>query len=221
MLDLDFRIDGAAAVPYAIAPTLAFKLRVSSVPDADEATTPAIQGVSLNCQIRLEPARRRYSPTEQRRLLELFGEPHRWGQTVRPMLWTHVTTNIRPFDGSTSADLPVPCTFDFNVATTKYFHALEDGTIPLSFLFSGTIFYADENGALRVTQISWEKEATFPLTVATWRTMMDLYYPNTAWLYLRSDAFDRLAEFKVRHGLSTWEGAIEALLDQAEEAATP
>lgn len=221
MPDLDFRIDGAEAVPYAVAPMLTFKLRMTGVPEAGEEVTPDIRGVALNCQIRLEPARRRYSPEEQSRLVELFGEPQRWGQTVRPMLWAHVNVNVPPFAGETVVELPVPCTFDFNVATTKYFDALGDGRIPLSFLFSGSVFYAAEDGALCVTQISWEKEATFQLPVEAWRGMMDLYYPNMAWMCLRKDAFDRLARFKARRALPTWEGAMEALLDQAEEAVTP
>ena len=52
------------------------------------------------------------------------------------------------FEGSTTVDLQVPCTFDFNVAATKYFEGLSDGDIPLRMMFSGTVFYADEEGAL-------------------------------------------------------------------------
>jgi predicted alpha-1,6-mannanase (GH76 family) len=48
---------------------------------------------------------------------------------------------------------------------------------------------------------------------------MDLYYRNTTWLCLQRDAFDRLARFKARRALPTWEQAIEALL--AEEAVAP
>ena len=35
------------------------------------------------------------------------------------------------------------------------------------------------------------------------------------------DAFDRLSLFKTRHGLPTWERALEALLDQAAEVVAP
>ena len=44
--------------------------------------------------------------------------------------------------------LPVPLTYDFEVATAKYFHGLEDGEIPLLLLFSGTIFVKGETGLL-------------------------------------------------------------------------
>jgi hypothetical protein len=146
MPDVNFQVEGAEPMAYAASPTLAFKLRIAEA----LAEAPAcIHSMSLHCQIRLEPAQRRYTPGEQERLVELFGEPRRWGQTVRSLLWTHVTTNVGGFSGQTVIDLPGPCTFDFNVASTKYFHALEDGRVPLSFLFSGTIFYADgPEGAL-------------------------------------------------------------------------
>lgn len=220
MPDLDFKVESVEAIPHAAAPTLAFKLQVTQeTGPAGEAQSP-IHSVALRCQIRLEPGRRRYSPDEQAKLAELFGEPHRWGQTVRSMLWAHASIVIPPFAGETIVDLPVPCTFDFNVATAKYFDALADGEAPLCFLFSGTIFYAGDDGALQVGQISWEKEANFRLPVKVWRQMMDIYYPNTAWLCLRKDAFDRLQEYRRDRAIPSWEKAIEGLLDQAEERAT-
>jgi hypothetical protein len=221
MPDLDFNVESAEAVPYAAAPTLAFKIRVIEEPDEGGAAPAPIHSVTLRCQIRLEPVRRRYSPDEQAKLVELFGEPHRWAQTMRSMLWAHANVVVPPFSGETIVDLPVPCTFDFNVAMTKYFDALSDGQVPLTFLFSGTVFYASEDGALQVGQISWEKEADFRLPVSAWRRMMDLYYPNTAWLCLRKDAFDRLQEYKRGRAMATWEQVIESLLDQAEERVTP
>ena len=102
----------------------------------------------MRCQIRIEPARRRYTDAEQERLLDLFGTPERWGQTLRPMLWTHAVAVVPPFIGTAVADLPVPCSYDFSLAATKYFGGLEGGEIPLCFLFSGTIFYEAEDGAL-------------------------------------------------------------------------
>ena len=39
-------------------------------------------------------AARRYEPDEQARLVELFGETPRWGDTLRPFLWTHVGTTV-------------------------------------------------------------------------------------------------------------------------------
>lgn len=69
---------------------------------------------------------------------------------------------------------------------------------------------------MQVSLISWEKEARFGMPVKLWREMMDSYYPNTAWLCLRRDIFERVYEYKVRHGIATWEQALENML-QAEQ----
>lgn len=207
MPDLHFQIDGVVAPPFAAAPLLAFKLHVT---DADGAVP--IHSVVLRCQIQIAATRRRYNSQEQERLLDLFGEPERWSQTLRSMLWTHASVVVPPFAGSTVVELNVPCTFDFNVAATKYFYALEEGELPLLFLFSGTIFYAAEDGALQIAQIAWEKEAPFRLPVPIWQQMMDSYYPNNAWLPLRKDVFERLYQYKRQRGLPTWEQVLESLL---------
>jgi Family of unknown function (DUF6084) len=217
MPDLDFRIDGAHPQKAAATPTLLFKLRVTEKTSAD--TTP-IHTVALRCQVRIEPARRRYTPAEQERLLDLFGTPERWGQTLRGMLWAHASVVVPPFSGETAVELPVPCSYDFSLAATKYFDALEQGEIPLCFLFSGTVFYQAAEG-LRVGQIAWEKEADFRLPAGVWRELMDLYYPNSAWLCLRKDVFDRLARYRSGAGLATFEQALERLLAAEEEAVLP
>ncbi|HTU27659.1 MAG TPA: DUF6084 family protein, partial [Pirellulales bacterium] len=121
-------------------------------------------------------------------------------------------TVVPGFTGNTLVNLPVPCTFDFNVAATKYFHSLGQGEIPLALQFSGTIFYSVPDGSLQVAQIPWDKEATYRLPVGVWREMMDLFYPNGAWLRLRKDVFEQLLEFKSQRGIPTWEAAIERLL---------
>jgi hypothetical protein len=166
----------------------------------------------LQCQIRIDPAQRRYTGPEQQRLLELFDRPSRWGQTLRPLLWTHASVGIGPFTDDIAVDLPVACTYDFNLAITKFFYALEDGEIPLNLLFSGTMFHEGDDGAMQVAQIPWDREAAFRLPVRVWKEMMEEYYPNTAWLCLRKDVFDRLYEYKSSHGLPTWEQALESLL---------
>src|SRR6516162_6665374 len=157
MPDLSFQVEGAAPQRHAAEPLLAFKLRVAEPPSPRP--TP-IHAIVLRCQVRIEPARRRYTAAEQERLLDLFGTPERWGQTLRPMPWAHVTAAVPPFAGTAAFDLPVPCSFDFAVAATKYFAALDGGDIPLCFLFSGTIFY-DAGGGWQVEQISWANEASF------------------------------------------------------------
>lgn len=220
MPDLTYQVEGAEPECYAAAPLLLFKLRVAERRSEGEAPTP-VHSVVLRCQVRIEPARRRYSAPEQQRLLDLFSTPERWGQTLRPLLWAHASVVVPPFAGEQVVDLPVPCSFDFSLAATKYFDALEAGEIPLCFLFSGTIFYEAEGGALQVAQIPWDRESPFRLPAATWKGLMEAYYPNSSWLCLRKDVFDRLGQFKSRRGLATWEQALEGLLAAAEEPATP
>src|SRR5271154_6475926 len=160
MPELSFKIEEAAVVPFAITPTIAFKLRIANANAAE-----TIHTVALRCQIQIDVTRRRYSAEEQARMRDLFGEPERWSQTLRSLLWTHANVVIPSFQGSTVADLPIPCTFDFNVAATKYFEGLTDGEIPLHLMFSGTVFYADSEDVLQVAPISWTQEAKFRLPV--------------------------------------------------------
>jgi hypothetical protein len=103
------------------------------------------------------------------------------------------------------------------VAATKYFHGLDEGDLPLNFLFSGTVFYPGANDRLQIAPISWDKEAKFKLQLKTWKDLIDHYYPNSAWLYLRRDVFDRLYQYKVRHGIPSWEQTIERVLAGTEE----
>lgn len=211
MPDLNFKIEEASVVQFAIAPTLAFKLRITNAIAGETVHT-----VALRCQIKIEVTRRRYTPEEQARMRDLFGEPERWSQTLRSLLWTHASVVVPSFQDSTVADLPIPCTFDFNVAVTKYFEGLTDGEIPIHLMFSGTVFYTDSDGVLQVAPISWEREARFKLPVKVWREMMDAYYPNSAWLNLRRDVFDRLYLYKTQRGIPTWEQALESVLPAEE-----
>ena len=211
MPEMHFQIEGAEAVANAAAPLLALKLRITNLLENESVHT-----LTLRCQVQIEPARRRYVADEQQKLLDLFGTPDRWSRTVRPLLWMNISVAVPGFTATTVVDLQLPCTFDFNVAATKYFHALDSGEIPLCVLFSGTVFYNGANDALQVAQIPWDREANYRLPVSVWKQMMDAHYPNSAWLCLRRDAFERLYQYKVRHGIPTWEEAIERALSMQE-----
>lgn len=210
MPDLNFEVVDAEVLSFAAVPSLLFKLRI------ENGGEEPIRSVALNTQIRIAATQRHYDAAEQEKLLELFGEPHRWGETLRSLLWTHTVLQVQPFSGSTVVDMPVGCTYDLEVVAAKYFNALDDGEVPLEFLFSGTVFYAGEGVGLQVSRISWEKEAEFRLPVRLWKEMMDHYFPNSAWIRLRRDAFDGLYDYKVRMGFPTWESAVEALLRASE-----
>lgn len=211
MPDLSFQIEKAEPQRFTVAPTLLFKLRITNA-----AANETVHSVALRCQIQLEVTRRQYTPEDQSNLKDLFGEADRWSQTLKTMLWTHASVVAPAFQDTAVVDLPVPCTFDFNVAATKYFHGLAEGDVPLNFLFSGTVFYADGRGALQVAPIPWDKEARFRFPVKAWREMMEIYYPNTAWLCLRRDVFERMYQYKVERGIPTWEQALERLLPELE-----
>lgn len=211
MPELGFRVSGVEAAARGLAPLLHFKLELTNSPPDEP-----IHGVTLHAQIQIEAPRRPYSASEKAKLVELFGEPERWGQTLRNRLWAHADVSIQGFTGRTETILPVPCTYDLNQATTKFFHALENGDVPLLFLFSGSVFYAAADGALQVARISWEKECEFQMPAKTWHALMQQHYPNSAWLTLHRDVFERLAAYKRRHGLATWEMTIDRLLQNGE-----
>ena len=211
MPDLSFEITGANSARDMITPALAFDLRV-----ANRFPEQTIHAVLLRCQIQIEAARRRYTAAEQEQLRDLFDEPGRWGDTLRPMTWQNTAVNIPAFSGSTLYTLAVPCTFDLNVATAKYFYGIDEGEIPLTFLFSGSVFFDAGQGVLQVAPISWNKEARFRLPVPVWKNLMDLHYPNTACLNLRRDVLDELYRFKISEGLATFEETIQRMLAIAQ-----
>jgi hypothetical protein len=215
MPEFHFQIEGAEAIPHSAAPLLALKLRITNLPD-----TEPIHTLTLRCQVQIEPAKRRYAPAEQEKLLDLFGTPERWARTVRPLHWMNTSVAVPGFTGSILVNLELPCTFDFNVAATKYFNALETGDIPVCVMFSGTAFYQGHDAALQVAQVPWDREANFRLPIAVWKDMMDMHYPNSAWLCLQREAFAQLYEYKMRHGLPTWEQAIARMLAAAESRVT-
>jgi hypothetical protein len=216
MPELHFALEGAEAVKHAAAPLLALKLRITNGVNEE-----AIHSLTLRCQVQIEPARRHYSQPEQDSLRDLFGEPERWSRTVRSLLWMNISIAVPGFTGSTVVNLELPCTFDFNIATTKYFHALEAGDIPLCILFSGTAFYQGEQASLQVAQIPWDREVNYRFPAEVWKQMMDAYYPNSAWLRLERDVFDRLYQYKIRHGILTWEQLLNKLVSTKEEDEVP
>lgn len=212
MPDLSFEIIAANLAADMITPAIAFDLQLKNQ-TADE----SIRGVLLRCQVQIEVARRRYSEAEQKNLRELFDEPDRWGETLRPMTWTNISLNIPAFDEGTIYPVTVPCTFDLSVATSKYFHGVTHGDVPLTFLFSGSVFYETGGGnALQIAPISWNKEARFRMPVQVWKDVMERCYPNAVCLNLRRDVFDELYRFKMREGLTTFDEAVQRMLAIAE-----
>jgi hypothetical protein len=209
MSSLAFFIDGVRPEPHAAVPTLNFGLRIQ-----DAAGTP-VHSILLRCQVQIDTRRRPHGSAEQERLTDLFGTPERWGDTLRPLLWTQSTLVVPAFAGSTSVDLPIPCTYDFEVTSARYLQALEGGEVPLLVLFSGTVFRKAENG-FRVEQVPWDRQASYRMPVEVWRRLMDAYFPGGGWIRLRRESLDALQRFRARHGITGWDDAIAALLEEAE-----
>jgi len=208
--ELAFDCIGARVDRYAVVPSLSLILRIS------ETSGQQVEAIALRCQIRIEPARRRYSAVEAERLNDLFGDTERWADTLRPMQFSTVATMVPGFSGSCELDLPVPFTYDLEVGSARYFDSLEAGEIPLLLLFSGTIF-TQADGRLQVQQVPWSKETTFRLPVSLWREAVDAHFPDAAWITLSRQTLDDLIRFKTRHALPTWDATVAALLARAGE----
>jgi hypothetical protein len=212
--DLHFECVGAQADRYAVVPAMTLKLAIS------ETTGQRVEAIALRCQLRIEPARRRYSDAEAERLEDLFGETQRWSETLRPVQFSNVSIMVGGFAGRTELDLPVPLSYDMEIGATRYFAGLDDGEVPLLLLFSGTIFGMTD-GRLSVAQVPWSKEAHFRLPVAVWRAAIDAHFPNSAWFRVSTHTRDELQRFKTRHALPTWEATVLELLAAAQRAEQP
>ncbi|MEP6662673.1 MAG: DUF6084 family protein [Verrucomicrobiota bacterium] len=206
MFDVDFQITGVEAAVHGLIPLMQFRVA------ATNSSAHVIHSILLHAQIQIQSPQRAYNPQEKENLIELFGTPERWGQTLRNRLWTSTDTTMGGFSERAEATFSVPCTYDLSCAATKYFHALEGGEVPLLFLFSGTIFYAGAEGRLQVQPISWNQESVFRMPLEAWRDLMEEHFPNSAWVVLQRDVFDRLYAEKRKNGDATWEQTIERLL---------
>jgi hypothetical protein len=208
MAELTFDVVDVVPEPYAAAPTLLAKLRV------EETSGERVHALALRAQVRIEPQRRRYDDVEERALLDLFGDRSRFAQTLKPFAWLHASTVAQGFTGSTVIDLPLPCTYDFDVSGTTYLHALRDGEIPLVFLFSGTVFTRGTTG-FSVSAVPWDCEARYRLPVGVWRELMESHFPGTEWVRMRRDSVDARAHFRHVRGLTSWDDAVTTLLAAA------
>ncbi|MEU8690018.1 DUF6084 family protein [Streptomyces sp. NPDC048665] len=208
MTDLEFSCTGVRPEAYGTGPTLLFGLRI------EESDHQPVHAVALRCQIRIEPGHRTYEPEEVDMLADLFGEPGRWSTTLKPLQFAHVSLTVPAFTGVTEVDMPVPCTYDTEVASASYFRALTKGEIPLLLLYSGTVFTGRQG--FRAEPIPWHKESTFRMPVQVWRDMIEAYFPGTGWIRVRNDCLEELRRYRSRHALPSWEQVFTELLTAAE-----
>jgi hypothetical protein len=212
MLELGFAETGVQAERYAASPGLLFALKVT------ERTGVRVHTLALRCQLRIEPQRRHYSATEEAGLRDLFGEPVRWGNTLRPLQFAQASALLPGFTGAADVALSVPCSYDTDVAATKYFRALDGGEIPLLLLFSGTVFYAAGSG-LQIEAVPWDRELSVRLPVAVWREAIDLHFPRAGWLRLHDDTVTALERYRSTRMLPDWDSTLLTLLTDARERA--
>ncbi|MGW1273637.1 DUF6084 family protein, partial [Streptomyces sp. NPDC002491] len=178
-----------------------------------------VHALALRCQIRIEPARRTYAAAEADGLSDLFGERSRWGSTLQPVQFAQVALMVPSFTGEIETDLVVPCTYDMDVAATRYLSALADGEVPLLMLFSGTAFTGD--GGFRVEPVPWDREAAFRMPVAAWREMVEQHFPGCGWIRLPRATMDALLAYRSQAALTSWEATLKALLAAADDAVGP
>lgn len=207
MPDLTFEIISSEAKPYAVVPTLSFKLQISNNTANEE-----VYAAALKCQVMIEAVKRTYNEAAKDRLYELFGEPYRWDETLRSFFWTIINVPVPRFTGHTVVEVAIPCSEDQLLAAGKYFYAVQDGLVPLAFLFSGTLFYKDASGALQVSLVPWEKEAMHKMPASLWQQMMDQHYPDSRWMQIPKDLYERLVAYKSHSAYPTMEMCLQALL---------
>jgi uncharacterized protein DUF6084 len=195
------------------APGVTFRLRV------EDLSGGRVHAAVLRCQTRIEPRGRRYTSEEQGRLYELFGDVSQWGRTLNSLTWAHSSLAVPTFERQIEIDLPVACTYDLEVASAKYLHAIRDGDVPLVFLFSGTVFRVNDGGFC-AEPVPWDLEAPFRMPAQVWQSTMDQFFPGGGWLRLRRETIDRLQAFRGRHAVVTWDEAIELLLRYAASEET-
>jgi hypothetical protein len=198
MTDVTFAVLDVAPEPYAVTPILMARVGIASVGE------DPVHSIALRCQVRIEPSRRQYSDDEAAALMDLFGPRERWAATQHSFLWQHATA-------TTQVRLSLECTYDFEVAAAKYLHALRDGTIPLQFLFSGTVFGRGSSG-FAVQQVPWDREERYDMPVSVWRDLIQQHFPNTGWVRLDRDTIGALAAYRSARGLLGFDDAITSLL---------
>ena len=201
-------ITGARVESYTVAPTLTFSLRADTDPSLP------IHAIALRCQVRIDPRLRPYTQLEEDRLHELFGTRAQWQDSLRPLLWTQLSVLVPGFQTTTEFALTVPCTCDLEVAAGRYFQSLDEGDVPLIFLFSGSIF-CSAGDRFQVVPVPWEVEAGYRLPITLWRDLMAGYFPEGAWLRLGRKHLDVLQAFRRRHALASTDAALEKLFEYA------
>jgi hypothetical protein len=165
----------------------------------------------------IEPARRSYDDQTRERLVDLFGEPERWATTTNSFLWAELGVLVPAFTGATAFRMPIQCNYDLELAATKYLYSVPGDDVPLSFNFTGTIFYRGEGGKMQIIKVPWESSVHFAMPIATWREMIEHYYSGTGWVALDDDTLESLSRRKAASGLHSFDATVAQLLREAPD----
>lgn len=204
MSRLAFEVVDAYAERYAASP--AIRLRVAVRDDGEP-----IDAIALRVRAQVEPAFRTYSAEEEVQLQEIFGARERWAASVRPLQWIDTGVTTGAFERETVFEVPLPCSYDMQVAAAKYSSALHGGDIPLRLLFTGTVFRAGSNG-FSVEMLPWNLECTARLPVALWNEAMNASFPDHAWIRIDRTTFRALRRYRAERAFYSWEDAFSHLL---------
>ena len=213
MADVTFRVVRAEAASFSASPQIVLHVEVRAGSPDDR-----VQSILLRSATRIEAGARTHSLEERARLEELFGDEGVWARSSRSLLWGQVAVVVPGFQGTTTIEVHLPCSYDLGAAAAKYLHGLTEGEVPITVQFSGTLFRETSEG-LTVSQIPWDREAPFRVPLAVWQRVLDEHFPNSAVVSVRRDLFERVDRYRLEHGLLRWEEAVNRLLDIAEPQA--
>jgi uncharacterized protein DUF6084 len=203
---LDFTVLGAEPLEHTATPGVRFHLHVSE-PEGRE-----VYAIALSTQIQIDPARRMYAAAERERLVELFGAPERWGATTHSFRWARIESLVPSFTEAVAFTVEVPCSYDLEVSSAKYFDSLGDVEVPLSFHFNGTVLYRGTDDRLQVVLVPWSCSVQWRMPVEVWRRTIDAHYPGGGWIRLQRETLEALARVKAERGLHTFDDTVRELL---------
>lgn len=200
-MKLQFTAREAVAERRSAAP--AIRLRVDVL-----APGVKIEALLLRARVQIEPWRRAYDANEKELLREL--------SAAQPLQWIDVAVTVNAFSEQTTFEIPMSCTYDMQVAATKYLTAIDGGAIPVRVFFNGTAFSAAESG-FSAAMLSWDSDCEAFVPIDVWHEAMDACFAGQAWLRVDRSVFDALARYRVHRGFADWDQALEHLLQVHEK----
>ena len=206
----EFAVRGVMPDPQGAVPVLRFQLGVT------DASGRPVYTIALSAQIQIDADRRSYSPDTRERLVDLLGSGERIPETAGALQLGRVDVLVPSFTGEGSFDLALPCSADLELATTRYLSALQDGAVPLTFNFAGTIFYSGEHDRLQLTQVPWSCTARYRVLASTWRDLIRSRHAAAGFVRLQPETLELLRARRAALGLPTLDAAIADALREAE-----